>query len=204
MDYFTHCPIPAKGGKDCWTEPHPASPYGMCEPHWRNIISLWHESDPTVSLVCGNCYRLVHIDPVELDFAVCPLCHKKMQAMGDVREMLTEMEQQYVASSKSNVTRAGVVYYMRFGDRVKIGYTTKLRVRATQVPNDEVVAAEPGTILDERMRHAEFRRELIPGQKEWFQLTPRLSFHMANVRDRYGDPFKVKKGARIGSTKMES
>lgn len=57
---------------------------------------------------------------------------------------------------KTSGTHDPVVYYLRFGDRIKIGTTTNLRTRLISVPCDEVLAVEPGSYALERERHEQF------------------------------------------------
>lgn len=73
-----------------------------------------------------------------------------------------------------------MVYYMRFGDRVKIGYTTNLGKRRLAVPNDEVLAIEPGTRTLEAMRHRQFAELRITG--EWFHYAEPLTEHIEGLR----------------------
>lgn len=146
---------------------------------------------PAVTIACNHCNQSVVLDPVELSFAVCQVCHKRISDTEFIQELLDE-QAAIKAQPVSDIQ--GVVYYIKFSDRVKIGFTSNLEVRAKQLPHDEVVAAEPGTYALERQRHAEFEYDRLTERGEWFTLTPRLAFHMANVRDRYGDPFGVKPG----------
>ena len=74
----------------------------------------------------------------------------------------------------------GTVYYIRFSDRVKIGYTTNLRQRLNGLPHDEVLATEPGTIQDERARHAAFADLRVTG--EWFRYEEPLVSHIAGLQ----------------------
>lgn len=194
MNHFTQCPIPNPGGKDCWREPHPANSFGVCIEHWRKIVKQWHDEEPAASIYCMHCGNLAVIDVVELKSAVCPTCHLRMSDPGIVQEMV---ESHRAAEAQPRPEVNGVVYYMRFGDRVKIGFTGNLEIRAQQVPNDEVIAAEPGTFATEAKRHGEFAPELVSNTKEWFTMTPRLAFHMANVRDAHGDPFELSRKRRL-------
>jgi hypothetical protein len=74
-----------------------------------------------------------------------------------------------------------VVYYLRFGDRVKIGTTTSLTTRLADIPHDEVLATEPGGHQLERQRHRQFEHLQIRmgTHREWFRLTPELAEHIA-------------------------
>lgn len=74
------------------------------------------------------------------------------------------------------------VYYMRFGDRVKIGVTSNLPVRLEGIPNDELLTAELGSYELEKQRHREFAQHRVNG--EWFRLGPELKQHIQSVIDR--------------------
>lgn len=78
-----------------------------------------------------------------------------------------------------------VVYYIRWGDRIKIGFTTRLSERLRNLYHDEVIAVEPGSMALERKRHAQFAGSLIDGQREWFTDSAALRFHMFTIRDKY-------------------
>lgn len=73
-----------------------------------------------------------------------------------------------------------LVYYMRFGDRVKIGYTTNLASRLKAVPNDELLATEPGTRAVEAARHHQFRELRLTG--EWFDHVEPLVSHIEGLQ----------------------
>lgn len=53
-------------------------------------------------------------------------------------------------------TRTGHVYFVRFGDRIKIGYSISPQDRIKQHPHHEVLAIIPGTMADEKRCHAAF------------------------------------------------
>lgn len=199
MSHYKQCPIPNKGGKDCWQEPHPANSFGICIEHWRKVVEQWHDEDPSVSVTCMHCGGSSHFDPVDLKTAICHICHQQISDPGILSQLL-EMEAT-LRQPGSKVDVHGVVYYMRFSDRVKIGFTTNLSTRALQVPNDEVIAAEPGTYALERQRHEEFTVERMTERGEWFTMSPRLAFHMANIRDAHGDPFAVSARRRLSASR---
>ena len=73
--------------------------------------------------------------------------------------------------------RVDVVYYLGFGDRVKIGTTTNPRRRFTAIRHERVLAFERGDRRLERRRHAEFAEERA-GTSEWFESTERLRTHI--------------------------
>ena len=73
--------------------------------------------------------------------------------------------------------RVDVVYYLRFGDRVKIGTTTNPRQRFAAIRHEEVLAFERGDRRLEQRRHREFAEERA-GSSEWFARSDRLSAHI--------------------------
>ena len=76
---------------------------------------------------------------------------------------------------------APCVYYMRFGDRVKIGTTTNLLLRLEAIPHDELLATEPGSMALEKQRHKQFKLLQVNG--EWFRHTGALAEHIAGLRE---------------------
>lgn len=73
--------------------------------------------------------------------------------------------------------RVDVVYYLRFGERVKIGTTFNPRQRFAALLHEEVLAFERGDRALEQQRHAEFADDRL-GTSEWFALTPKLAAHI--------------------------
>lgn len=82
----------------------------------------------------------------------------------------------------------GVIYYIRWADRIKIGTTMNLAQRLKGLYYDELLATEPGTYSREAARHEQFASALVEGQREWFHSTPELLDHIALTRKKYGDP----------------
>lgn len=73
-----------------------------------------------------------------------------------------------------------VVYYMRIGDRVKIGTSTNLRTRLEAINPEELLALERGGVGIERIRHQEFAALRTHG--EWFRLEGLLLAHIEKLR----------------------
>lgn len=90
----------------------------------------------------------------------------------------------------AEVGKFAIVYYFRFGDRVKIGTTTNLAKRLKSIPHDELIAIEPGSHGTEHMRHLQFAndRSLTGHGREWFKLTPELREHMDGLIETFGEP----------------
>lgn len=82
----------------------------------------------------------------------------------------------------------GVVYYIRRGDYVKIGTTTRLRNRMRDLMPDEVLAVEPGSYSLEGALHAQFAASRLRPSCEYFRLTDDLRAHIDSVIKRCGEP----------------
>jgi hypothetical protein len=63
--------------------------------------------------------------------------------------------------------RDGVVYFVRFQNLVKIGFTTNLPSRMVAIPHEEVLGTVAGTLADEKRCHAAFAHLRVKG--EWFR-----------------------------------
>ncbi|MEO6115212.1 MAG: GIY-YIG nuclease family protein [Pseudolysinimonas sp.] len=85
--------------------------------------------------------------------------------------------------------RVDVVYYLRFGDRVKIGTTANPRQRFAAIWHEEVLAFERGDRRLERQRHEQFAADRFPGT-EWFRLTPAIA-EQADIVAGRRDPWDV-------------
>lgn len=79
-----------------------------------------------------------------------------------------------------------VVYYIRFGDRIKIGHTTNLYLRLAVLPHDELLAIEPGPLDLERMRQRQFAEHRISAKGEWFRVHPDLLAHTHMLVQHFG------------------
>lgn len=95
--------------------------------------------------------------------------------------MSTLIESKLQTLPKAGGPRPGFVYFLRFGDRVKIGFSTDPQNRVRALPHDEILAIVPGTRLNERQMHAAFADLRITG--EWFHADERLLDFIADVKD---------------------
>lgn len=82
----------------------------------------------------------------------------------------------------------GLVYYVRFGDRIKIGFSRDIRTRLGAIPHDEILAVEPGYPELERLRHKQFGDARLV--REWFESSDHLMSHITMLRGHYGVPDK--------------
>lgn len=75
-----------------------------------------------------------------------------------------------------------VVYYMRIGNRVKIGWSTNLPYRLAAINPEELMVTEPGNRILERARHDQFSELRTHG--EWFRLESPLAAHILDLQAR--------------------
>lgn len=85
-------------------------------------------------------------------------------------------------------TRLDVVYYLRAGDRIKIGTSANPRSRLAQLSFDELLAFERGTRVLEQRRHAQFAAHRF-GSGEWFAAHVDLLTHIDGLRAGVDDPW---------------
>lgn len=129
-----------------------------------------------------NCHaslsRTVHV----------PLCDRHaVKVYRSVAATLADLDPDtpaaFVSRGKADVgrsTRNGLVYFIRFSDRVKIGFTTDLAARLNDLPYDEVLVTVPGTMHDEKALHRRFAEHRV--HREWFILVPEITDHIAAIR----------------------
>ncbi len=96
----------------------------------------------------------------------------------------------------ADLPRGSVVYYLRFGDRIKIGTSRTLSQRIKVIPHDEVLATEPGAHELEHYRHEQFRNHRLSGfdrktQSEWFRSGDDLLAHIEALRAEHGIPGRL-------------
>ncbi|PRB15627.1 hypothetical protein [Microbacterium sp. MYb62] len=84
--------------------------------------------------------------------------------------------------------RVDVVYYIRFGRRVKIGTSRRPRQRLASIRHDELLAFERGGRPLEQQRHSDFASIREGG--EWFTFTDELRSHVIALRRR-GEPWPL-------------
>lgn len=90
---------------------------------------------------------------------------------------------------KPSPSRNQCVYYMRIGDRCKIGYTSNLLARVKALNPEELMAAEPGTEELETRRHREFHALRTHG--EWFRLEEPLVGHVARLAEAASEDVRM-------------
>ena len=81
----------------------------------------------------------------------------------------------------------GIVYYIRRGGLIKIGYTARFVNRMRALAPDELLAVEPGNLRLEAGRHQQFAAFRVEG-REWFAPEPELLAHIALMASIYETP----------------
>lgn len=153
----------------CWPEcfrqvEHPDVP--LCEAHFREAGMAW---------IADNIELLREVTgAVSLD-VMLERASDRARAAQPAREALREAE-------RREREAGAVVYYLRIGDRIKIGFTTNLRQRvaALRLDASAVLATEPGGRDVEYRRHHEFADERY-GRREDFAPSDRLLAHIARL-----------------------
>lgn len=113
------------------------------------------------------------------------------QARKDAR---TQTRNQQKAATGST----GWVYYVRVGERIKIGYSANVKQRLTTYPPGSLLlAVEPGTRAMESTRHKQFFH-LLDAAREWFRQDDELDAHIAKIRSRWGDMSDMHKPRQRG------
>lgn len=86
--------------------------------------------------------------------------------------------------------RVEVVYYIRFGERIKIGTSANPRQRLHRLRHEELLAFERGGRALEQHRHAQFADERLE-RTEWFARSDALDRHVDAVRAGEPDPWAL-------------
>lgn len=94
-----------------------------------------------------------------------------------------------------------VVYYLRFADRIKIGFSRNLGRRLLALPHDELLVVEPGARLVEARRHRQFAEHRIVG--EWFASAPKLLQHIEQLREKQAERNQWRIPAQQGWLRLE-
>lgn len=136
-----------------------------------------------------------------------PESYKRL-VRGETREIASEaraLKAKVDETKRLAVHRPGTIYFVRIGDRIKIGFTTDLYRRMCQYPpNSELLAIHPGTPGLERQTHKQFAHHLADG-REWFRPNRELADHIEKVRKQYpGTPTMAALREPIKVTKENS
>lgn len=89
---------------------------------------------------------------------------------------------------KSRGDHPGWIYYIQFGEQIKIGYSTDVYRRMRSLAaNGVLLAVHPGTLKLERSLHRQFAL-LKVARNEYFADVPELRAHIDQVLAQFGEP----------------
>ncbi|WKD36517.1 GIY-YIG nuclease family protein [Streptomyces xanthophaeus] len=107
---------------------------------------------------------------------------------GQARHARKQPTPTLAAAPRQKLPTGPVVYYVRRGNLIKIGTTTRLHRRMNELMPDEILAVEPGGEALEHARHEEFRELALTSRGEYFFPSPALIAHLERVRSEHGAP----------------
>jgi hypothetical protein len=142
----------------------------LCEAHFREV-GLRFIDECTVG---GTTFRVVQE-------------REKQTRHEDL--LASEIERGRLATEhRAALAATSVVYYVRSGRYVKIGFTSDLKRRLSELRlhSTAVLATEPGGRAVEADRHAEFADERIDPRREDFALSLRIQEHIRELQETVG------------------
>lgn len=104
----------------------------------------------------------------------------RMMEWSEARRAEVEQGKRQPKPAGVTLTYPGTVYFVRFRDRIKIGWSSDPDKRIRALPHDEVLHLQPGTIEDERRCHAAFAH--LRDRGEWFRMEPDLVEFIDDLR----------------------
>ncbi|MBB5844345.1 hypothetical protein HD599_002668 [Conyzicola lurida] len=175
---MNRCLIVDDAGQCCAASVAPGAPLDLCAAHLLEAHD-WVAGDvgvtdilPSPCLACGSRLGL-HYPSGWL----CAVCEWKVGEVPDPDDALA--------------ARVDVVYYLRFGDRIKIGTSSNPRQRFAALRYDEVLAFERGDRTLEQRRHAQFAAHRLSPRSEWFGSHDALLAHIEVLRSGVDDPWSL-------------
>lgn len=139
----------------------------LCEPH---LLAAADEAAATVGVT-------------DLLPGPCPACGSPLGVRYPSGWLCAICEWRYGTAPDGELVppRLDVVYYIRYGELIKIGTSATPRRRIASLPHDEVLAFERGDRRLEQRRHAQFAARQLNGG-EWFHAHDALLQHIDTVR----------------------
>lgn len=177
--HATSCGILDERGRDCPRPVVTGSPLNICAKHLRQAAELYasasgHEPETRVRERCPTCRQMALVAKAAPPTIVCVNCGYARTIT--VSDLPTRNPSQIESGDP-------VVYYIQFGDRIKIGTTRNLEARLAALPHDEVLAVERGDRDIEKRRHLQFAESRVTPRGEWFTRGERLMKHIASLQD---------------------
>jgi len=163
-------------GTGCGGEVDPASPVALCALHlalaadWAARAEGLTDLLPSPCAACGSRVGIRYPSGW-----ICAVCEWRVGETVD---------------DGLPPPRVDVVYYLRHGDRVKIGTTSNPRQRFAAIWHEQLLALERGDRRLEQRRHAQFAADRFEGS-EWFRMSRPLRTHIASVARGVDDPWDL-------------
>lgn len=165
------------------------APIPMCMPH---LAQAWE--------FCGNVVSRERYDrssdPQELAERWDDFLRLSREGLNERGAMLAGL-----AADAEVDDMDSVVYYLKFADRIKIGFSRNLGQRLLAIPHDELLTVEPGARLVEARRHRQFAEHRIVG--EWFAAAPILLEHVEMLRLKHADREQWREKAQQAFARLE-
>jgi hypothetical protein len=138
--------------------------------------NLVDPADPAFGAICAAAMELIGFgfDPNEPDIA------QRAIDVGRERHAAQPLPRVGPLPTRRKAVPSDVVYYMRLGNRIKIGCTSNLTERLSAINPEELMVTEPGHRQLEFERHCQFRELRTHG--EWFRFEEPLVSHIAGLR----------------------
>lgn len=155
-------------GKGCQGDPFPGAPVLLCATHLRQSYEF-----------AADLINARWADALTEQQITDQDAEERRRRMTEHRRMALDDRHQYEPLKPESTE--GLVYFIRFGDRIKIGFTTNLQSRMKAIPYDEILMVTPGTMDDERQCHQAFAHLRETG--EWFRADPELLAFIGNMPD---------------------
>lgn len=159
--WLTSCTAQHRNGNFCDAPPMEGMPFPIC---FKHAMKVWKNFDGQIAARLG-------VDDSGL-------------------HQMRESSRSEEARRRELAARQSVVYYVRIGEYIKIGYSTNLteRLHALRIGRDDVLATEPGGRELEQQRHQQFASERLRSKFENFKPSQCLLDHIEAVRDEHGPP----------------
>lgn len=160
----------------CGGSVDPASPVPLCDRHLRIAHDVAAPEAGTPDLLPSPCLACGARTGVRYPSGwICAVCEWRVGEVPD---------------AELPPPRVDVVYYIRFGERIKIGTSANPRQRLATLWHDEVLAFERGDRALEQRRHGKFAAHRL-GRSEWFAAHDDLLAHIRIVAAGIDDPWAL-------------
>lgn len=174
MDRSRVCSASNPNGSPCIAELFMFDPVPLCKTH-RDQLLL----DP--AFTGGELYTKTHVEKVRADAMTTRFPHT---VSDEDRAAMVDAE---TAERRARDLRSQV-YYVALRGHIKIGFTSNITVRMTQLLPDALLATEPGDRKLETKRHRQFSHLRGTFGMEYFKVDPELVAHVETVLAEHGPP----------------